>query len=251
MDQEKVLARVKDSKITNADVDEFIFSMGPERAEQFMEEDAREKVLEELINHEILYLYAVDNNLEQDDVFKKELELAKTELLKQYAVSILIKGITVTDEEINEYYEKNKHFFKDEQQARAAHILVETEEKAKEIIAEFGEGLDFQEAAKKYSTCSSSGRGGDLGYFGRGQMVEEFDEACFNNLEVGDLSNPIKTKFGYHIIYLADRKDLGQKPIEQVKEDIRVALMTKKQNDVYAAKTLELRDKYGAEIIKK
>lgn len=249
MDKDKVLARVKDTEITNADIDTFLFEMGPERAQQFMDEEGREKILEELVNHEILYLYAVENDLEKDDVLQKELELAKTELLKQYAVSILIKGITVSEQELRDHYDNNPQFFKEDQQVRAAHILVDTEEKAKEIIAELVDGLDFQEAAKKYSSCSSSERGGDLGYFGRGQMVAEFDEFCFDKLNVGDLSNPVKTQFGYHIIYLADKKDSGMKSFEEVKDDIHVALLSKKQNEIYAAKTKELREQFGAEII--
>ncbi|SMB87260.1 peptidyl-prolyl cis-trans isomerase C [Desulfonispora thiosulfatigenes DSM 11270] len=250
MDQNKVIARVKDKEFTNADIDTFLNEMGPQRSMQFMDQDGRDRILSELVNHEILYLYAVDNNLEKDDVFQKELELAKVELLKQYAVSKLINGITVTDQEIEDHYNNNPQFFKNDESARAAHILVDTEEKAKEILAELLDGLDFQEAAKKYSTCSSSKNGGDLGYFGRGQMVPEFDVQCFEKLNPGDLSNPVKSQFGYHIIYVIDKKDAGMKTFDEVKEDIKPGLMATKQNEVYEAKTRELRDQYGAEFIK-
>lgn len=83
---------------------------------------------------------------------------------------------------------------------RASHILVEKHSKALQIISEIREGLDFKEAASKYSTGPSRKKGGDLGFFGKGQMVPEFEKAAFA-LNVGQMTNdPVKTKFGYHII---------------------------------------------------
>ncbi len=82
---------------------------------------------------------------------------------------------------------------------RASHILVEKQSQALKIEAELKAGADFRELAKKYSTCPSGKRGGDLGQFGRGQMVKEFEQAAYA-LKVGEISEPIKTQFGYHII---------------------------------------------------
>ena len=89
---------------------------------------------------------------------------------------------------------------------KASHILVKTEEEAKKLKDEIAQGKDFADAAKQVSLCPSGRNGGDLGYFTKGQMVKEFEDACFS-MNVGDVSNPIKTQFGYHLIYLTDKKD--------------------------------------------
>ena len=82
---------------------------------------------------------------------------------------------------------------------RASHILVEKHSKAVSILAELISGEDFKKLAKKYSICPSGKRGGDLSFFSRGQMVKEFEKAAFA-LNIGDISDPVKTQFGYHII---------------------------------------------------
>lgn len=88
---------------------------------------------------------------------------------------------------------------------RASHILVASEREADRIIDEIKKGKDFSEMAKRYSSCPSGKSGGDLGFFGKGQMVKEFEDAAFS-LKQGELSRPIKTQFGYHIIKVTARK---------------------------------------------
>ena len=89
---------------------------------------------------------------------------------------------------------------------RASHLLVKTEEDAAKLREEILAGKDFAEVAAQVSMCPSGRDGGDLGFFGKGQMVKEFEDACFS-MEVGEVSNPIKTQFGYHLIKLTDTQD--------------------------------------------
>ena len=89
---------------------------------------------------------------------------------------------------------------------KASHILVKTENEALNLRNEISEGKDFARIAKEFSLCPSGQNGGDLGYFGRGEMVKEFEDAAFS-MEVGDVSNPVKTQFGYHLIKLTDKKN--------------------------------------------
>ena len=89
---------------------------------------------------------------------------------------------------------------------KASHLLVKTEEEALKLKEEINNGKDFAQAAKEASLCPSGQNGGDLGYFSKGQMVKEFEAAAFS-MEVGEVSNPIKTQFGYHLICLTDKKD--------------------------------------------
>ena len=89
---------------------------------------------------------------------------------------------------------------------KASHLLVKTEEEAIKIKEEINNGKEFAKAAMEVSLCPSGQNGGDLGFFSRGQMVKEFEDAAFS-MEVGEVSNPIKTQFGYHLIYLTDKQD--------------------------------------------
>lgn len=90
--------------------------------------------------------------------------------------------------------------------ATARHILVDTEAQCIQLKTEIENGLDFAEAAKQHSSCPSGGQGGDLGSFGRGQMVPEFDKAVFTG-EVGVVQGPIQTQFGYHLLEVTSRED--------------------------------------------
>lgn len=90
-------------------------------------------------------------------------------------------------------------------QVRASHILVNTEQEARNIVAQLQSGKKFAELAKQYSTCPSGAKGGDLGFFARGSMVPEFEQAAFG-MKKGQLSAPVRTPFGYHIIMVTDTK---------------------------------------------
>lgn len=90
-------------------------------------------------------------------------------------------------------------------QVRASHLLVSTEEEAKQLREEILAGKDFADAAAEVSQCPSGANGGDLGFFSRGMMVPEFDEASFT-LEVGELSEPVQTQFGWHLLIVTDKK---------------------------------------------
>ncbi len=129
---------------------------------------------------------------------------------------------------------------------RASHILVKEEGEAKEISNEIKEGLSFEEAAGKYSICPSKEKGGDLGEFGRGQMVPEFEEVAFI-IEEGKISEPVKTEFGYHLIKIIDKKEAGISPLEEVKDQITKQVIAMKQQERYLNKTKELKNKYKVE----
>ncbi len=89
---------------------------------------------------------------------------------------------------------------------KASHILVKTEEEALKIKEEIINGKDFSQAAKESSLCPSGQNGGDLGYFSKGQMVKEFENVAFS-MNKGEISNPVKTQFGYHLIYVTDKQN--------------------------------------------
>ena len=152
--------------------------------------------------------------------------------------------IFATEEEIKEYYEANKSKYSKGASVHAKHILVDNEEKCTELLNAITSGEKvFEDVAKESSSCPSGANGGDLGEFGRGQMVKEFEDAAFA-AEVGHIVGPVKTQFGYHLIKVEDKKEAGESNLEEVKDQIRAELSQKKQEEAYRAKVDELKKKY-------
>lgn len=187
------------------------------------------EVLDEIINMEVVKQYMVKNGTKIDEAsintqleaFKQNADSKKfmednkmTEsFIKamfeyQYYQSEFTKKLTAdikdADAAVKAYYEKNPDKFTFDE-VQASHILVASETEAKDILAKVKQGQDFATLAKEFSTCPSKEKGGDLGYFQKGQMVKEFEDVAFA-LNVGDLSDVVKTQFGYHIIKVTDKK---------------------------------------------
>jgi len=144
------------------------------------------------------------------------------------AEKMIEPSIKITEEELKTYFEENKESFDQKEQVKASHILVEDEALAKKVKEELDNGKDFAELAKEYSTdTSNSEAGGDLGFFAKGDMTEEFEKAAFN-LEVDEISDPVKTEFGYHIIKVSDKKAAKAAVYENHEKEIKDLLMDEK-----------------------
>ncbi|MCU6712778.1 peptidylprolyl isomerase [Paenibacillus sp. J5C_2022] len=158
-------------------------------------------------------------------------------------IKLLEPQTDVTDEEVQQYFDQNKATWSTPEQIRASHILVETEEEAKAIVAELEGGADFGELAKEKSKDEGSAvAGGDLNFFGRGQMVKEFEDAAFA-LEVNEVSDIVQSSFGYHIIKKTDSKAASEPVFEEKKEAIRTMLLTQEANPLSNAWLQEKREK--------
>jgi Parvulin-like peptidyl-prolyl isomerase len=245
--ENKVLAKVGDTEITQTDVQFVINNLDPNTRQQFNSEDGQKRVVEELVNQELFYLDAMKNGIDNDEDFVKQLEKAKADLLKQYYITKLLSKADVDDVEIFNFYGQNREMFVDKEEVRARHILVSTEEEANKVVSEINSGLSFADAAKKYSSCPSSQEGGDLGFFSAGQMVPEFEKAAFS-LKTGEMSAPVKTQFGYHIILTEEKKPAGIMPYDKAKEMIRQHLSGQRQQDIYYRKIDQLKKQYKVTI---
>lgn len=241
-----ILAKVGSVEITRNDLLNVMRSIPQNQVAQFNSEEGRKNLLNELIGRELFYLDGVKNNLENDAEFKKWLEETKHTLLQQYSIQQFLNKVSISDDEISAYYDKNKSAFMAEEQVKASHILVKEEEKAKEIADEIKAGKSFADAAKDHSDCPSKANGGDLGLFGKGKMVPEFEKVAFA-LEIGELSHIVKTQFGYHLIMVTDKVEAKQKSLEEVKEQVRQYLVRQQQNVAYAAEVEKLKKEYPIE----
>lgn len=177
-----------------------------------------------------------------EDTFNAALEQSgltladfKTDIRNYLKVKeILSPKIKITDKEMKEYFEENKDDYKQQEQVEASHILVDTEEKAKEIKAKLDKGEDFATLAKENSTDTASAEdGGKLGYFGKGEMTEEFEKAAFA-MKSGEISEPVKTDYGYHIIKVTGKKEEKEANFKDVKDEIKEVLFDEKLNTEYA-----------------
>lgn len=245
--ENKVLAIVDGREVTEADYNSLLRNLG-QNASYFQGEEGRKKLIDELIMHELIYSEAVENDFEKDEEFIQVFNTMKKSMLQQYGLSKLMNSVTVSDSEIEKYYEENKKLYKTQEMVRASHILVDSEEKANEILEDITDGLKFEEAAAQYSSCPSKEAGGDLGQFGRGQMVKEFEDAVFS-MRKGEINGPVKTQFGYHLIKLMDIIPQRDSSLEEVKEEIRKKCIMDKQDKLYAAKKEELRNRYKVEMM--
>ncbi|MGB2783741.1 MAG: peptidylprolyl isomerase [Atribacterota bacterium] len=150
--------------------------------------------------------------------------------------------VNISNEDLLKYYDENKENLLEPEQVQARHILVETEEEANILLLQLKEGLtDFAELAKEKSTCPSAENGGDLGFFTRGQMVKEFEDAAFS-LEPGEISDVVQTQFGYHIIKCVEKKEEYSPTFEEAKENISSTLKYQKENEETSTFISKLRE---------
>ena len=244
----KVLAKVGALTVTAQEVEEFLASLG-QRGQMYNNPEGRKMLLEQLIGNKLLLQDARRNLLEADPKFKAELNRLRENLLINFAGNKVLEGIKVTDDEVKEYYDNNADRFRQGESVNASHILVDTEERAIELIKELEAGADFAELAKANSSCPSKEQGGCLGDFTQGQMVPEFDKAVFS-MEVGEVTKtPVKTQFGYHLIKLNSKKEASVAPFEQVKAQLSEMLLNEKRHKAYESKINQLKIMYPVDIL--
>ncbi len=240
----EILAVVAGKEITSADLDGYLANLPAEQRQYASNSYFREQYLEQLVTLHVLEKMADELELDMTDDYKKMLESIVRDIKARMAMNEIMKGIEVTDVEAETVYNINPDNFSRPETVEAKHILVDDEDVCKEILAKIQNGEQtFEDAAKECSTCPSGQQGGDLGEFGRGQMVKEFEEAAFA-AEIGAIVGPVKTQFGFHLIKVEAKNEAETLAYEDVKEQIKKNLLQQKQQQAYTAKIAELKEKY-------
>jgi peptidyl-prolyl cis-trans isomerase C len=169
------------------------------------------------------------------------------------------KDAVATAEDVKKFYDENPQHFDQPEQVKASHILIkvdpeatpeakaEAKKKLEDILKQVKEGGDFAALAKEHSACPSGAQGGDLGSFGRGQMVKEFEEVAFS-MKPGDVSGIVETQFGYHIIKVTEKKEAGKVPFDEVKEQIEAYLTQQKRGEFWQNYSQKMREEAKIEF---
>jgi len=237
-----VLATVNGVAINKDYVNNVLKAQGKEFDK--LPKERQKEIVNKLIERELLAEIAKKAGVEKDSDYKKALENFKKDLLIRVWMDKLYKRTLISDSEANDYYQKHKEQFKIPEKIHARHILVKTEDEAKKIIEQLkglkGQELKekFVELAKKKSTGPSGPNGGDLGYFPKGQMVKPFEDAAFALKKGTITTKPVKTQFGYHVIYVEDIKPSRIADFKDVKQSI----ITKLRQEAFAKKLKEAID---------
>ncbi|MDD2980037.1 MAG: peptidylprolyl isomerase [Hespellia sp.] len=244
MSENNVLAVVAGKEITQADFDAFARTIPQEQQAYLQDPSARQYFVDQFVSIYLFAQLAEDEKLDQTEEFNKIMANARRDVLGQMAMQKLLTNIEVSDEEAKAYFEANKDNFNKPETVSAKHILMESEEEIKDVHTKIEAGeISFEDAAKEYSTCPSKEQGGNLGEFQRGQMVPEFETAAFAS-EIGKITEPIKTQFGYHLIKVEGKNEASAQSYEEVASAIKGQLVQQKQNQVYEEKVKELKEKY-------
>ena len=246
---DKILAKVGTLTVTDSEVDEFLAGLG-QRGASYNNPDGRRMILNQLVSNKLLLLDARRNLYEADPAFKAELTKMRDQLLINFAAEKAVSGVTISEAEVKEYYEKNKESFVQGETVNASHILVDSEETALSVLNKIESGdMTFEDAAKEYSSCPSKDNGGNLGDFGRGQMVPEFDSAVFS-MSAGEITRtPVKTQFGYHLIKLISKSEAVPTPFEEVSARLKEALVGEKKRTAYESRINQLKILYPVDMM--
>ncbi|WJR69363.1 peptidylprolyl isomerase [Neorhizobium sp. CSC1952] len=224
--EDPVVAKVGNLEIRQSELDLAVQNLDPQLA-QLPDEQKKVAALSGAIDVKLLASGAIAEGVRDTDDFKKRMDyIADRELHNAFFRKHVIDA--VTPEEVKARYDKEIAALPKQEEVHARHILVKTEDEAKAVIADLDAGKDFAEIAKEKSQDSNKDEGGDLGWFGRGRMVPEFEEAAFA-LKKGEYTKtPVKSQFGFHVIKLEDTRDAPPPAFEQVQDQVRQLVMRDK-----------------------
>ncbi len=252
----KVLATINGDKITLEDFNKELDRIPPNMKMLVLTQSGKQSFLDRYIVKRLLMEEAKKENIEKDKEYQDRL----ADITEQLLIESLLKkkvatNINPTEEQLKEYYEKNKEKFKTGQEVDTRQILVKTEKEAKEIRAKLDKGEDFADLAKKFSIDpSAKSTGGAIGFHGKGTLLPEYEAVAFKMTKVGQISPPVKSQLGYHIIQLQGMKPPAYTPYDEVKEFIKQRIVQERQSEVLEKYVSDLKAKakitVNAELLK-
>ncbi|MFN4131617.1 MAG: peptidylprolyl isomerase [Caldimicrobium sp.] len=261
---EKVVAEVGTYKLYEKDLEDLmksepqvieILKVKPELKPQI-----QKSLIERWVNITMLYLAAKEDNLKDNEEVKKKLFEAEKMILAEEYLKRKLSQISFTEEEMKTFYEQNKDKYKEPEAIHLKHILIYVPEKAdkttldkalnkaKQIRAQLLKGASFEELARMHSDdAASREKGGDLGILKKGETIPEFEEKVFK-LKIGEISEPIRSPYGFHIVKVVKKVPPSQLPYEKVREKIKEDIKVEKERALLEKYIEELSKRYSPKI---
>ncbi len=228
----KTIATYGSKRFTQGDFAREIERLPPRSRMQLTSPERKRQFVDNTILNDLLAAEGSARGYDKDPDITRQVDDLRRRLVVQRVMKDLQEPPEVTDAEVKTYYDQNRRMFSGAQ-IRASHILVRDEEQAKRLREDLRKDPSrFEELAKANSTdTATAARGGDLGFFGQGRMVAPFEQAAFALEHPADISEVVKTPFGYHIIKLVERKEGSERPFDEVKERIRLNLLNQRRQE--------------------
>lgn len=275
---EKVLVQINDRRISPAEFNRlFTASLLPDQQLSAEEKsDLQRSFLVQLIDRELISLAARDHDIvvtpaEVDAAVQEHYndypgeglqamlrergmtlqswreELRQNLIVEKLLHDVVYARVVIADEEVAAYYAEHRADFDRPEQVRVRQIMVDDQAQGRQILGLLRQGEDFAEIAREYSLSPDARQGGDLGFFGRGQMPSEFDAVVFD-LPVGRLSELVKTDYGYHIFRVEEKRPAARLSQKEAEQEIRRILETRKQEEAYQEWLQDLRSRASIQV---
>ena len=242
----QVVAEVNGTAITTDDYKKELAVLPPYLKQMVETPEGRKEMLDTMVVRELVLQDARKLGIDKSpEVAAKMEDMKKRVVVEAYLKKKVEEQVNLSDAELQKIYDQKKDQFKSDAQIRASHILLKTSKEAQDVMAQLKGGAKFEDLARKYSVDPASAKGGDLGWFSKGNMIPEFEKAAFA-LKEGETSGIVETKFGFHIIKVTGKRPAGVLPFAEVKEQIKAELVPEKQQEVF--KTIKEELKKSAKV---
>lgn len=247
-EKDKVLAKIGKDTITEADLEQLANAV-PERFRYlYTSPEARRQTIDYIVNVYVMAAEAQKEGLDKNPKFDMLLNFTKKDLLARLYMEKMTKGSpTATEQDAKAFYDRNPDMYETPESVHLHHVLVQTEDQAKDVLKRLKKGEKFSDVASAVSICPSKARGGDLDWLSRGRLVKEVEDVAFS-MEKGQVTGPVKSKFGYHVLFLEDKKPASKSSFDEVKDYLIEQLTFQKQQEFYEKLADSLRKKMDVQV---
>jgi len=245
----KVLARIGNKTVTEADLNGLANAVPEKYRDLYLTPEGRKKSLEYVVNIYVLAEEAEKQGLDKAPDIGKLMDFTQKDLLARIYLDRMGKDLPPpSEQEAKQYFDKFRDQFTTPESVHLHHILVATEKEAKSVLERIKKGEKFAEIAGQVSICPSKSKGGDLDWLPKGSLVPEIEEVAFT-VKSGQITGPVKSKFGYHVLFVEDKRPPQESSFDMAKEYIFEQLKFQAQQDNYEKLTDSLRKKMNVQIL--
>lgn len=234
VEDSKVIAKVGSKIYSIEDINERISNLDPQLKTYFEKKENKVRLLDQIIEEEVIYQLAKKDRMQRNKDFKKTLaDLERQALINFYIQQKVDNMAEVTPDEVAGYYKANQVQFSEYETRNLSHILVKTKEEANKVQSLLRKGGSFDELAQKYSIDPSKAQGGQLGWVRKEQLVPEFANAAYRLTKKVPISGVVKSEFGFHIIQFNDSRTVPSQSLDDVYQNISNQILTQKKRDKF------------------